>query len=448
MKQIFAFVAASLMLFSFASCAMKDNYDPEPKPEVKNFDIMVSDITARKASVTIVPADTTITYFYDIFEASEVAGMTDTQVAEFFKNDFDETIAYYNQEYNYEFTYDGFLVKGNDSWVYKKLEPNTEYVIIALELDENIAAKGPSVRKTFKTLEEKEDPVPADMTFQIAIDNITATSATVAVTPSNKEATYFWEIYETSEIEGTDDAAICARIKEGNDATIEFYAYKDLTIGDLLSKGMDAYTYDNLYPNRDYTIVAVAMGTLGTTNGVVAKQSFKTLDIEVIGDVDLGELVGTKFNDFRDFDGSFIVHGEDEDGTKKVSIAISSNDLAGNFTDADLDPFWSYVWTEDQGGYYGETAVKAELVGTADAEAQTATLSGWVVCVDGIKYHFSLAYSFADKKEESLSAPAKKAKRANKDAKNASVKKAANFKKGNLAKKHKFVSEKLYDHYR
>ena len=103
MKKIFAFVAASLMLFSFASCDKKGGNDPEP--EVKNFEIQVSNVEAKSVSVKVVPADVNVTYYWDIFVASEAAKMTDAQIAEAFKENFDEVIAYYAQ-YGYELTYD------------------------------------------------------------------------------------------------------------------------------------------------------------------------------------------------------------------------------------------------------------------------------------------------------------------------------------------------------
>lgn len=432
MKKIFAFVAASLMLFSFASCDKKGGNDPEP--EVANFEIQVSNVEAKSVSVKVVPADVNVTYYWDIFVASEASKMTDAQIAEAFKENFDQAIAYYAQ-YGYELTYDSLLVKGEDSYDFSKLEPNTEYVVVALELDENIAAKGTSVRKTFKTLEEKEDAVPADMTFNIAVDSLSFSGAYIAVTPSNNEATYYWGIYKSEAIAGLPDAQLCTGFKSEIEQTIEYYGYYgyDLTIEDFLSKGPDAYKYNSLEANTAYTVVAVAMGSQGTCAGAVAKYEFSTPAVEPKETIAL-DFHDAQLADYRELDGSFQIVAAPQDSSLVILLNPYSESFSGTFALEDLELDYSGIIDYVAKAKY--SIADAEFTGVESKEGVTYT--GWIIATNEIKYTFT--FNAALPTVEPAGAPARRA------AKNApAAKSLKSVKKGNLAKNGEFVSEKLYN---
>ena len=432
MKKFFAFVAASLMLFSFASCDKKGGNDPEP--EVKNFEIQVSNVEAKSVSVKVVPADVNVTYYWDIFVASEAAKMTDAQIAEAFKENFDEVIAYYAQ-YGYTLTYDSLLVKGENSYDFSKLEPNTEYVVVALELDENIAAKGTSVRKTFKTLEEKEDPVPADMTFNIAVDSITFSGAYIAVTPSNNEATYYWSIYKSEAIAGLPDAQLCAGFKSEIEETIEYYGYfgYDLTIEDFLSKGPDAYKYNSLEANTAYTVVAVAMGSLGTCAGAVAKYNFETPELVAESTEDI-TIENAKMTDACDAYGWWQMMAINADSTFYLTVSPEeAATVEGSYTIDDMDADYTYVLLDKKDQY---KFAKLDVEVAVDGENFTFTGTG--IALNAVEYHFNI--SGIVEVSQASAAPARAAKKA------PAAKSLKAIKKGNLAaKKNKFVSEKLYN---
>ena len=73
MKKFFAFVAVALVAFSFASCNGNN-------PSANAYKITVSNITAKSATITVVPADTTTSYYWDIIASSAAAKMTDEHV--------------------------------------------------------------------------------------------------------------------------------------------------------------------------------------------------------------------------------------------------------------------------------------------------------------------------------------------------------------------------------
>lgn len=429
MKKFFAFIAIALVAFGFAAC------NQNKEVEQDNFAITISDITAKTVHIAVTPADTTKTYYWDILPADTAAKMTDEQIAVYFKEYFDYVIEYYAYYYEMEVTYADLLLKGKDEYDFSKLDPNTEYVVASIYLDANLVASGKATRKNFKTLEEKEDPVPADMTFQIAASDLTFASANIAVTPSTNEATYYWNLFEAEKIAEVSDADLCAAIKEDIEETIELYELfgYDLSFEDFLSKGPDAYEFDELTSNTAYTVIAVAMGTLGTTNGAVAKYNFQTPELVAEDSVDL--VIGeTLIRDYRDLDGSIMIAALAADSSLYFYLTPYSMTLDGEFTidSLDLDYSGLYDYTVDE----KYAIADAEFTGVAIDE-KSATYEGWFLATNAIKYNFSFTAEL-EADEEAMDAPARIVK------KTPSKKNKAFFKKGNLEKKNStFVSEKL-----
>lgn len=426
MKKFFAIMAAALVAFSFASCKGGGN-----EPENEAYKIEITDITAKGATITVTPVDSTVTYYWDVLEATEAAKMTDEQVGAYLKEYLEEAVEYYKQYYGYDATLADFLLKGENSYSYTKLESNTEYTVVAIALDANGASSGKAARKNFKTLELKEDPVPADMTFEIAASDITFSSANITVTPSNTTATYYWNIYKTAAIAGMSDEELCAAIKEDIEYTIEYYAYFGYEIGfeEFLSQGADSYEYDELDPNTAYTVIAVAMGTLGTTNGAVAKYDFSTPEIVAEKTEDI-TLTNAKMNDACDAYGWWQLMAANTDST--TYITISPNEAAtveGNYTIDDMDADYTYILLDKQDQYAFAT-LDIEIA----VEGETFVLTGTGIAMNAVQYNFNISGDVEVLVKEA-SAPAKVAP----------VKKDAKIiKKVNLEKTAK-RSEKLFN---
>ena len=424
MKKFFAIMAAALVAFSFASCKGGN------EPENEAYKIEISNITAKGATIAVTPADSTVTYYWDIIEASEAAKMDDDAVAAYYKEYFDYVIDYYAGYY--DLTYEDLVLKGYDEYEYTSLDANTEYTVVAIALDANIGAAGKSVRKNFKTLELKEDPVPADMTFEIAASDITFSGATISVTPSNNEATYYWNVFEAAEIAQMSDADLCTNIKDNIEYTIEYYAYfgYDVTFEDFLSKGPDAYEYDDLNPNTEYTVVAVAMGTLGTTNGAVAKYNFSTPEVEVLAQETV-EFTGV-YDDEVAEEGWYQIMAYNADSTLYISLSPDPvESLTQAITFEDLDADWSYI-------YVGENKLAlADAAYTAELNGDTLTATGKFLAMNGTEYTFTAVCEPYVAAEYDY-APAKLAKKAQ------AKKELKEFKKGNMKKSVK-RSEKLFN---
>ena len=119
-------------------------------------------------------------------------------------------------------------------------------------------------------------------TLVVSVTNITATGATVSVTPSTDE-TYYFDVIEkdyfdayTSEEQFIADyvADLKAMINDINSAYGTNYS-----IADLLSSGSDSYTYEegSLEPNYDYYAFAFCLSANGEIKSGLTKKAFKTL---------------------------------------------------------------------------------------------------------------------------------------------------------------------------
>lgn len=119
--------------------------------------------------------------------------------------------------------------------------------------------------------------------FVIDVTNITATGATVSVTPSTNETYYFdviekayFDTYATEEEFAADYVAdIQATINEINSSNGANY-----TLAEFLSSGSDSYTYEegDLEPNTDYYAFAFCLSANGEIKGGFTKKAFKTLN--------------------------------------------------------------------------------------------------------------------------------------------------------------------------
>ena len=381
MKKFFAIMAAALVAFSFASCKGGN------EPENEAYKIEISNITAKGATIAVTPADSAATYYWDLIEAAEAAKMTDEQVGAYLKEYLEEAVEYYKQ-YGYDLTLADLLIKGENSYSFTQLESNTEYTVVAIALDANGASSGKAARKNFKTLELKEDPVPADMTFEIAASDITFSSANITVNPSNTTATYYWNIYKSAAIAGMSDEELCAAIKEDIEYTIEYYAYFGYEIGfeEFLSQGADSYEYDELDANTAYTVIAVAMGTLGTTNGAVAKYNFSTPELVPESSEDI-TLTNARMNDACDAYGWWQMMAANTDST--TYITISPNEAAaveGSYSIDDMDADYTYIILDKQDQYNFAT-LDIEIA----VEGETFVLTGTGIAMNAVQYNFNIS---------------------------------------------------------
>ena len=261
---------------------------------------------------------------------------------------------------------------------------------------------------------------PASKDFKITISDVTASTAKVKIEPADTTATYL-ATYLPAEIAAPlSEDSLKIVLKASLDYAIAMYKARgsNVTYADFLEQGVQEGEISDLSPKTEYLFVAVKMDAQAVFSGNVAKKAFTTPDIVVTKTVELGVLDYLAIKDYRDVDGSFMIYGGKE-GQSEVGLNIFSEGFAGHWTEEDLDLEYSYVWTPEA-GQYGLSVVKAELAGVEDLQAQTATIGGWVVATDQVKYTFSINdFSTVINEEggdQEASAPKKAAKKAVKNA--------------------------------
>lgn len=118
------------------------------------YDIVISDIDDREAYVTITPSDYSITYYWNVFEASA----TEEEVKSYIDYTYN---SYYYGDY-WEFSYYE-LAQGQVKSRLSQLKPSTDYKIVIVPMNPNIFAFMGAVREggEFKTT----DAIIADITI-------------------------------------------------------------------------------------------------------------------------------------------------------------------------------------------------------------------------------------------------------------------------------------------
>lgn len=116
------------------------------------------------------------------------------------------------------------------------------------------------------TLTKAGEVDPGDLTFGIALSNITETTVSVAITPSNNTDSYYFDLVPSS-LNGKSDAELISIIEE---------AYAEYGLINLVSTGPDSYDWDELTAGATYYVVAFGYDASGATTSVTRKEVILT----------------------------------------------------------------------------------------------------------------------------------------------------------------------------
>lgn len=128
-------------------------------------------------------------------------------------------------------------------------------------------------------------PIPVQ--FDLAVTDITSTSASVTVTPNDNNTLYYYDVLAAEIFTQYSDAEIAELLLE--EMKTDYEEYKDEYKEDYgvnnfaeayLSKGTDNWDFSGLNANTDYYAYAFAIDTATmTVNGELAKELFTTLEV-------------------------------------------------------------------------------------------------------------------------------------------------------------------------
>ena len=165
MKKYFFIAVAAVLGLALASCEKK------PEAEVSPLKIEVSDITGAGATVTVT-CSTTDYFYWDIASPEDLAGyanpyeywVNESMITEEYYNENADAFAQYFDINSYDEIKAMYLLTTEDSWDYE-LDPETEYVVFAFRLNEDLTLKSTLIDTVhFTTL---EGPSEEEMYYQL-----------------------------------------------------------------------------------------------------------------------------------------------------------------------------------------------------------------------------------------------------------------------------------------
>lgn len=259
------------------------------------------------------------------------------------------------------------------------------------------------------------NPTPGkDGKFAILVENITATSADITVTPTDTAAYYFWSVYYAESIKNVGDS-LGAYLAE--DLKAEYGSYDwDLVASYLLTKGEDNYSFSELPSETDLAVVAFYLDSTYTVIGEVGIKEFTTPKLEIEETVALNITSATvDLSLMKDY-GLMGISAEAQDGYA-LKLFFYAEQASGTFTEeafySDGQYVYNYVeWGEGDDDW--TTLEKMNLDGALNKEGTEYAFSGSVVGDNGVEYTFSATATIAEEEggEAAAFAPKRVVKKA------------------------------------
>lgn len=298
-----------------------------------SFEIEIPSVTSTTVSISVIPSDNTLPYYFDIMTkddygtyGGDVAAYL-TYVLESVANDYGVSVPDFVS---------GIQETGPASDQLRGLSPDSEYVAYAIGLSGDGSCFGQPAVKEFRT--EKAGN-PEDCTFTFSIEAYMG-QAEVSVSPSDDGVGYFTAVIPVSEY-STDDALV----ERVYNSIIQSISGSGMSIEDAVSmiafRGLSTETYD--LEEGSYYVFAYAFTSDGKAAGAVYKQSF---DVQAtVSDVSVS------VTDVKWFDGNALADADPayegiRGGAYFTAEVVHSSDAsawylglsAGDMTDAEAYP--------------------------------------------------------------------------------------------------------------
>lgn len=251
---------------------------PEPQPEPEQgltFTLSVKEKSDTAFSVECVPSDKQQPYvafvitksFYDTelgtdedLMAYDMILFDEEATAE------DKTIAEIIAKYRR---------KGDCTLSYSGMTPETEYYFYAYGLDTDGTATGKVAKLPVKT----DATVKIEFSLAVDVADIGQSGATLLVTPTDKKATFFYDIVTKAAYDkwGGDEKTVAQNIEYIEQAIYIFATQGiDYTYDDFISSGDIAERKTGLASDTDYVLFAFGLDNQGNPTAPLAKKEFRT----------------------------------------------------------------------------------------------------------------------------------------------------------------------------
>ena len=302
---------------------------PKAKKDV-TFDIAVSDITASAATIAVTPSDASASYYWTYVETSEASGKSDAELVALLTGDMDYMIALYSYFYGAEVTYADLLIQGAKSSSVSGLSPETSYTVVAAQLDDEGNLIGAVATASFTTL-ELVLPEGGNFVAVSATEKFYSTDNDVWVKMADADGNQFnFDIVVADGLQAL-ESGVTYTLSD----MIENYSYASVS-GAKIPYASASLT-KTVQANGDYSIAASFVDTLGNTwnisyqytKPVQTRQeslTFTNLELDL-------------------YDGAWQISGFNTDETQYISLAAYTDQISGNYTEAELAADYSYIYT-------------------------------------------------------------------------------------------------------
>jgi len=245
------------------------------------------------------------------------------------------------------------------------------------------------------------NPTPGkDGKFAILVENITATSADITITPTDTAAYYYWTVYYAESVKEAGDS-LGYYIAENLKAQYGSYDWS-LVASHLLTKGEENYTFTDLPSETDLAVVAFYLDSTYTVLGEVGIKEFTTPKLEIEETVALDFTSAELDLTYHEAYGIVGLSGKAQDGYD-LELFFYADELNGTFTEDDFYSDGQYVYNYVEWGDGDEDWApleKMNLIGAINEEGTEYAFSGSVVGKNAVEYTFNAIATIAAEEEE------------------------------------------------
>lgn len=272
-KFLFALVAVVLTFAVGCKPTPDTPNEPQKNPvaesgdpiELEDFTVTLTSLHSGDVYFTVEPKDKDMHYWYSLVVKEEMSDVDEDVYA--------ADLDYFNYIANYysislEELLASNLVNGDIEWRYNALSARTEYVLYMYGLNTDGTPLTAVNSLTFTTTAVE----PLDCSFDMVVgDNLTATSFSVTIVPSDDRVGYFFDVFPAAMYEEyclSDAANLPDFIKEYIPAIASEAGYTvPATVGAISNYGAitaDFSSEDGIQPSNTYFVFAIGIGADGT----------------------------------------------------------------------------------------------------------------------------------------------------------------------------------------
>lgn len=250
--------------------------NPPPTPGTGSIAISFRSLASSSVTVDFAPEDKTKTYYFSILPASDYASYpSDDALIRSSVASLESLAALQGRDLRDLLAEE--LRKGNISCPFEGLTPQTDYLVYAFGLTTEGEVTSALSKGEFTTLSEQS----VACTFDLSATDVTATSLTLHVVPSDNQVAYYFDMMSDEQY-----AAYCGGSPDGVASFVSDLYLPSLAeeyglsvadvVSDIASRGPDSFAFSGLSAATTYYAFAIGLAADGSTTTAPAVERFAT----------------------------------------------------------------------------------------------------------------------------------------------------------------------------